>query len=144
MINLAITKAREESSIYGDFQFVHDNLSTLQRVTGRFDVITYCWAFHHLPPNRRQSALVRWKELLAPGGRIVFNYQGNTPVPCAMDIEHPFRPHATRAFLLEEEDLTALNSAYKELLTSAGLTLGSNHGLHEYGFYRVRTADIPH
>jgi ubiquinone/menaquinone biosynthesis C-methylase UbiE len=129
MINLAITKAREESSTYGQFQFVHDNLSTLQRVTGRFDIITCCWAFHHLPPNRRQSALVRWKELLAPGGRIVFDYQGNTPIPCAMDIEHPFMPHATRAFLLEEEDLTALNSAYKELLTSAGLTLGSNsHG----------------
>lgn len=102
-------------------------------MVGTFDIITCCWAFQHIPVDSRQSTLKRWKELLAPGGRILFDFAGDHPHLCAVDLEHPLAVTPTRAFMLENDELRAFRKAYKDLISAAGLALDSTTGIKILG-----------
>lgn len=130
MVSLAQTLAQRVScrQLYGDFRFIHDNIITLQQVSGSFDIITCCWAFEHIPANQRAAALTRWKQLLTPGGRIVFDFQGSTPMLCAMDLEHPMLREPSRYFCLEATELRTLQQEYRQLTRAAGLVMEAGVG----------------
>jgi SAM-dependent methyltransferase len=130
MVALARNLSQSQGPGYGHLRFVHDNIISLRSITNRFNVITCRWTFQHLPQFLPQVALARWKSLLAPGGRIVFDFQGDTPIPCTMDIVHPgmYDPfsgimHPTRGYVLRKEELAALDTAFKTLLAAAQLQL---------------------
>jgi SAM-dependent methyltransferase len=121
-----ITVARAITALnpnLGGITFVHDYMSTVGSVIGQFDVITCRYAFHHLPPDQRQATLARWKSFLAPGGRIVFDFQGDTPIPCTMDICHPDISYPSRASIVPPQELEDLESAFNALLVAANLEL---------------------
>ena len=126
MVALTRNLSQSQQPGHGHLRFVHNNIITLRSITGHFDVITCCWAFQHLLHRLRQVALARWKSLLAPGGRIVFNFQGDTPIPCTMDILHAgmCAPtsgiiHPTRGYALRKEELAVFETAFTALLATA-------------------------
>jgi SAM-dependent methyltransferase len=130
MVALARNLSQSQGPDYGHLRFVHDNIITLQSITGRFDVVTCRWAFQHLPHQLRKVVLALWKSLLAPGGRIVFDFQGDTLIPCTMDIVHPGMCdpssgiiHPTRGYAIRKEEPEVLGTTFKALLAAAQLQL---------------------
>lgn len=130
MLQVARALTTKKGDNYNRIRFVRDEMSTIRHVSDQVNVITCRDAFQHLPAGQRQVALDRWKSLLKPGGRMVFDFQGDTPIPCTKDIYHPRMRHPgsgmihpTRAFFLPPEELEALETAFEALLAAAKLEL---------------------
>lgn len=65
----ALSKARRKSKAYGvKVDFVHDDVSVLNKVHGPFDLILDIGCFHGLPPDQKRNYLQRVGELLASDG----------------------------------------------------------------------------
>lgn len=59
--------------------WVEDSLPRLERLTGRFDLITATAVWMHLAPGQRPVAMARLAELLAPRGLLVLSLRRGAP-----------------------------------------------------------------
>jgi SAM-dependent methyltransferase len=132
LINAVTVRERREpnNSIYKGFEFWCDDMWILEHVQGGpFDVITGCWVLQHLLTSHRQPAFNRWKQLLAPRGRIVMDFQGNVPTACATDIRYSKTAHPLRTFLLLQEEINRMGQEYVQLVAGTNTDFVFDRGI---------------
>ncbi|PWH15864.1 MAG: hypothetical protein DDG59_10775 [Anaerolineae bacterium] len=64
-LSIARRKSKRQSV---KVDFIHDDVSTLRKVQGKFDLILDIGCFHGLSPKQKHSYLQRIQELLTPNG----------------------------------------------------------------------------
>lgn len=109
-------------------EFKRDDMVSASSVNGKFNVITGCWVLQHLPINSRRAAFARWTELLAPGGRIVMDFQGNVPISCATDIRYSTTAPPLRAFMVRQVEIDLVQQEYEHLVASTDTGLAFDRG----------------
>lgn len=137
LIDAVNVRQRNEprDSIYKSLEFLEMDMVELVNIGGPFNVITGCWVLQCLLTNLRRPAFNRWKQLLAPGGRLIMDFQGNAPSACATDIRYSSEAPPLRTFLLLQEEINRMAEEYRLLVagTNTGFDLDRPTGFKILG-----------
>ena len=90
---------------------------------GGFDVITCLWAFSNVAAGQRLAMLNRWKDFLAPGGRIVLELQHPNNDLASFDVENESGKSVFRWKMSNQQSLVECVAAWQALGDAAGLRL---------------------
>ena len=123
--------------------FLKGDMITMQdleyiKPPGGFDVITCLWAFSTVPSSQQITMLNRWKDFLAPTGRIVFDMQHPGSRVAGCDVYNQDRERMLRIKIHDTQILEECRAACQSVGAQAGLQLiGAleQQGVHGYPDY---------